>query len=127
MPFTSLHTNIDHLTKLITVGIDPRETGGVNEIGKIIKENGKDYIEFYGTSSEEANFKHFGGLSDYRSSEGKKVKIPYRGELKNTILDILGGIRSSCTYVGAPTLKQLSKCTTFIRVNNQYNDTFGRV
>ena len=95
--------------------------------GRIIKENGKDYIEFYGTSSEEANFKHFGGLSDYRSSEGKKVKIPYRGELKNTILDILGGIRSSCTYVGAPSLKQLSKCSTFIRVNNQYNDTFGRV
>ena len=95
--------------------------------GKIIKENGEDYIEFYGTSSEEANHKHFGGLSDYRSSEGKKVKIPYRGELKNTIRDILGGIRSSCTYVGAPSLKQLSKCTTFIRVNNQYNDTFDRV
>ena len=95
--------------------------------GKIIKENGKDYIEFYGTSSEEANFKHFGGLSDYRSSEGKKVKIPYRGELKNTILDILGGIRSSCTYVGAPTLKQLSKCTTFVRVQRQFNDTFEKL
>jgi GMP reductase len=95
--------------------------------GKVIKENGKDYIEFYGTSSEEANYKHFGGLSDYRSSEGKKVKIPYRGEVEKTIRDILGGVRSSCTYVGAPSLKQLSKCTTFIRVNNQYNDTFGRV
>ena len=95
--------------------------------GKIIKENGKDFIEFYGSSSKEANYKHYGGLSDYRSSEGKKVKIPYRGELKTTIQDILGGIRSSCTYVGAPTLKQLSKCTTFIRVNNQYNDTFGRI
>ena len=95
--------------------------------GKIIKENGEDYIEFYGTSSEEANYKHYGGLSDYRSSEGKKVKIPYRGELKNTIQDMLGGIRSSCTYVGAPSLKQLSKCTTFIRVNKQYNDTFGKI
>ena len=93
--------------------------------GKIIKENGKNYIEFYGSSSEEANYKHYGGLSNYRSSEGKKVKIPYRGELQDTIQDILGGIRSSCTYVGAQSLKQLSKCTTFIRVNNQYNDTFG--
>ncbi len=93
--------------------------------GKIIKKNGEDYIEFYGSSSEEANYKYYGGLSNYRSSEGKKVKIPYRGELKNTIQDILGGIRSSCTYVGAQSLKQLSKCTTFIRVNNQYNDTFG--
>ena len=95
--------------------------------GKIISENEKDYIEFYGSSSEEANEKHYGGLADYRTSEGKKVKIPFRGQLKETIRDILGGVRSSCTYVGAPSLKQLSKCTTFIRVSNQYNDTFGRV
>jgi len=86
-----------------------------------------DYIEFYGSSSEEANEKHYGGLANYRSSEGKKVKIPFRGGLDNTIRDILGGVRSSCTYVGALTLKQLSKCTTFIRVSNQYNDTFGKM
>ena len=95
--------------------------------GKIIKDNGVDYIEFYGSSSEEANEKHYGGLTNYRSSEGKKVRIPFRGELDNTIRDILGGVRSSCTYVGALTLKQLSKCTTFVRVNNQYNDTFGKI
>ena len=92
--------------------------------GKIIEKNNQKFIEFYGSSSEEANIKHYGGLNDYRSSEGKKVEILYRGELKNTIQDILGGVRSSCTYVGAPTLKQLSKCTTFIRVAKQYNDTF---
>ncbi len=95
--------------------------------GKIIKQNGIDYIEFYGSSSEEANEKHYGGLANYRSSEGKKVKISFRGDLDNTIRDILGGVRSSCTYVGALTLKQLSKCTTFIRVSNQYNDTFGKM
>ena len=94
--------------------------------GEVISENGKDFIEFYGSSSEEANEKHYGGLSDYRSSEGKKVRITYRGEIEKTIKDILGGVRSSCTYVGAPSLKQLSKCTTFVRVNNQYNDTFGK-
>ena len=94
--------------------------------GKIILDQGKKFIEFYGSSSEEANEKHYGGLADYRSSEGKKVKIEYRSSLDKTIKDILGGIRSSCTYVGAPTLKQLSKCTTFVRVNNQYNDTFGK-
>jgi len=95
--------------------------------GSIIEELGKKFIEFYGSSSEEANEKHYGGLADYRSSEGKKVKISYRSSLDKTVKDILGGIRSSCTYVGAPTLKQLSKCTTFIRVNNQYNDTFGKI
>ena len=99
------------------------EEGG----GKILRENGKEFIEFYGSSSEEANDKHYGGLASYRSSEGKKVKIAFRKNLDETIRDILGGIRSSCTYVGAPTLKQLSKCTTFVRVNNQYNDTFGKI
>ena len=92
--------------------------------GKIIKTNGSKYIEFYGSSSETANKKHYGGLSNYRSSEGRSVKIKYRGKIKDTILNILGGIRSSCTYVGAPSLKQLSKCTTFVRVSNQFNDTF---
>ncbi len=95
--------------------------------GEIIEKNGKKFIEFYGSSSEEANDKHYGGLASYRSSEGKKVVIPLKNSLDKTIRDILGGIRSSCTYVGAPSLKQLSKCTTFVRVNNQYNDTFGKI
>ena len=95
--------------------------------GKVISKNGQNFIEFYGSSSEEANTKHYGGLADYRSSEGKKVSIPLRESLETTVKDILGGVRSSCTYVGAPTLKQLSKCTTFVRVNNQYNDTFGKI
>ena len=94
--------------------------------GKIVKSNGEKYIEFYGSSSDVANKKHYGGLSDYRSSEGKTVRIKYRGKVKDTILNILGGVRSSCTYVGAPSLKQLSKCTTFVRVARQFNDTFGR-
>jgi GMP reductase len=92
--------------------------------GKLIKDKGEKYIEFYGSSSLVANKKHYGGLSDYRSSEGRTVRVKYRGKIKDTILDILGGIRSSCTYVGAPSLKQLSKCTTFVRVTNQFNKTF---
>ena len=92
--------------------------------GKLIKSNGKKYIEFYGSSSDLANKKHYGGLSDYRSSEGRTVRIKYRGKIRDTILNMLGGVRSSCTYVGAPSLKQLSKCTTFVRVSNQYNKTF---
>ena len=95
--------------------------------GDIIEKNGSKFIEFYGSSSEEANEKHYGGLANYRSSEGKKVKIKMKNSLDSTIRDILGGVRSSCTYVGASSLKQLSKCTTFVRVNNQYNDTFGKV
>jgi len=94
--------------------------------GKIVKANGSKYIEFYGSSSDTANNKHYGGLADYRSSEGRTVRVKYRGKIQDTILNILGGLRSSCTYVGAPSLKQLSKCTTFVRVSNQFNDTFAK-
>lgn len=83
-----------------------------------------DRVRFYGMSSDTAMNKHHGGVAEYRSSEGRTVDIPYRGPVKNTVLDLLGGLRSACTYVGAPSLKQLSKCTTFIRVNRQINDVF---
>ena len=86
----------------------------------------EQFVEFYGMSSDTAMNKHHGGVADYRSSEGRTVTVPYRGPVKNTALDILGGLRSTCTYVGAPSLKQLSKCTTFIRVNRQINDVFLR-
>ena len=81
-------------------------------------------VTFYGMSSDTAMNKHHGGVAEYRSSEGRTVNIKYKGPVRDTVLDILGGLRSSCTYVGAPTLKQLSKCTTFIRVSRQINDVF---
>ena len=84
----------------------------------------KEFVEFYGMSSDTAMDKHHGGVANYRSSEGRTVEVPYRGPVSNTVLDLLGGLRSACTYVGAPSLKQLSKCTTFIRVNRQINDIF---
>ena len=84
----------------------------------------KKFVEFYGMSSETAMNKHHGGVANYRSSEGRTVRIPYKGPVAATVQDILGGLRSTCTYVGAPSLKQLSKCTTFIKVNSQFNDVF---
>jgi GMP reductase len=81
-------------------------------------------VQFYGMSSDTAMNKHSGGVADYRSSEGRTVEIPYKGPVQKTIKDILGGLRSTCTYVGAPTLKQLSKCTTFVRCTQQFNGVF---
>lgn len=83
-----------------------------------------DYVKFYGMSSNTAMEKHHGGIAEYRSSEGRTVEIPYKGPVENTVKDILGGLRSTCTYVGADSLKNLSKCTTFIRVNKQFNNVF---
>ena len=84
----------------------------------------KEFVQFYGMSSKSANEKHFGGLKDYRSSEGRTVLVPYRGAIMNTVQDILGGIRSTCTYAGAKTLKQLSKCTTFVRCTQTHNSVY---
>ena len=81
--------------------------------------NGK--VTFYGMSSKAANDKHFGGLKEYRSSEGREVSINYKGDINTTMQNILGGLRSACTYAGAQKLKQLSKCTTFIRCNDTHN------
>lgn len=91
----------------------------------IVEEGGVQYVTFYGMSSDTAMNKHVGGVAEYRASEGKTVRIPYRGELAPTVQDILGGIRSACTYVGARTLKELSKRTTFVRVTQQINNVFG--
>ena len=85
----------------------------------------KRYVKFYGMSSDAANTKHFGGLKDYRSSEGREVLVPYRGAVSTTIQDLLGGIRSTCTYAGANSLKQLSKCTTFVRCTQQFNAVYA--
>jgi GMP reductase len=68
--------------------------------------------------------KYKGGVAEYRASEGKSVDVPYRGPVKETVLDILGGVRSACTYVGAERLKELSKRTTFVRVTQQLNEVF---
>ncbi len=101
-----------------------REVYDDGEIGNPIFEK-KKFIQFYGMSSDTAMNKHSGGVANYRSSEGRTVEIPYKGSVDSTVKDLLGGLRSTCTYVGAPTLKQLSKCATFIRCTQQFNPVFA--
>ena len=101
--------------------------------GEVIKKGSdwQDVIEerksvrFYGMSSRAANEKHFGGLKEYRSSEGREILVPYRGDVADTIRDLLGGIRSTCTYAGAKKLKWLSKCTSFVKTAEQFNKIFS--
>jgi GMP reductase len=99
----------------------------MNEI--LIKQYGNDIrhtVQFYGMSSDTAMTKHAGGVANYRASEGKTVEVEYRGPVSATVQQILGGIRSTCTYVGAYSLKELPKRTTFVRVSQQLNEVFGR-
>jgi GMP reductase len=102
-----------------------KPTGYYSDEGDVILK-GDRRVQFYGMSSDTAMNKHHGGVADYRSSEGRTVEIPYKGPVENTVRDILGGLRSTCTYTGAAELKHLSKCTTFIRVNKQFNDSLIR-
>lgn len=92
---------------------------------EMVDHEGNRKAPFYGMSSRTAMDKHAGGVANYRASEGKEVLLDYRGPVENTLLDILGGVRSACTYVGARKLKELSKRTTFIRVATQLNEVFG--
>ena len=94
--------------------------------GEIIEQDGKQMMKFYGMSSQSAMKKHSGGVAKYRAAEGKTVLLPYRGPVENTIQDILGGVRSTCTYVGAAELRELTKRTTFIRVQEQENNVYGK-
>lgn len=94
--------------------------------GELIEKNGKQYKQFYGMSSKTAMQKHVGGVAEYRASEGKTVTVPFKGKVENTLQDILGGLRSTCTYVGASRLKELTKRTTFIRVAEQENQVYTK-
>ncbi|KAJ8672682.1 hypothetical protein QAD02_003942 [Eretmocerus hayati] len=93
--------------------------------GETIEKGGKKFKLFYGMASNTAMKKHAGGVADYRSSEGKTVEVPYKGGVEATVLDILGGLRSSCTYVGASRLRELPKRATFIRCTQQLNNIYG--
>lgn len=92
--------------------------------GELVEKDGNKFKLFYGMSSETAMNKYAGGVAEYRASEGKTVSVKYRGAVNNTIQDLLGGVRSTCTYVGASSLKELTKRTTFIRVEEQHNQWF---
>ena len=92
--------------------------------GEIIEENGKQYKMFYGMSSDKAQEIHYGKMEKYRSSEGRVLKIPYKGSLDETVHDYLGGLRSTCTYINAENIKNIPKCTTFVKVTQQLNNFF---
>jgi GMP reductase len=77
--------------------------------------------EFYGMSSDRAREKHGRRKDGYRGNEGRHIDLPDRGPVKNTVEDILGGVRSACTYIGARRLKDMPKCASFVTTNNVIN------
>ena len=90
--------------------------------GKII--DGK--IQFYGMSSDAAMATHGTRKDGYRGAEGKVVELPHKGAVEKTVIEILGGLRSTCTYIGAKRIKDMPKCTTFVRCTQQVNQVFNQ-
>ncbi|QCI27145.1 GMP reductase [Buchnera aphidicola] len=123
-------TNSGDIAKAFGAAADFVMLGGIfaghNECeGNIIEENDKKFMIFYGMSSKNAMKLHMGKVEVYRTDEGKSVKLLLKGSVNKTVLDILGGLRSSCTYVGAKKIQELTKRTTFIRVLEQENKIFN--
>jgi len=123
-------TNPGDVAKAFGAGADFVMLGGLfaghdQSGGEVIEKNGKKYKLFYGMSSDTAMKKHHGSVAEYRASEGKTITIPYRGDVSETVQDILGGVRSACTYTGSAKLKELSKRATFVRVTQQTNDMYS--
>lgn len=118
------------VVKAFAVGADFVMLGGMFSgtdecSGDWVEKNGEKYLKFYGMSSKDAQLKYNGGLASHRASEGKTVYVKYKGPASDVVQEILGGLRSACTYVGANRLKDLPKCAKFIKVNRTHNKTFG--
>ena len=94
-------------------------------LGGMLAGHDETGTEFFGMSSNHAQEKHNGGLKEYRASEGRKVEVEPKGPIKDTIKEILGGLRSACTYIGARELRHAPKCATFVRTTHQYNTMYG--
>ena len=80
--------------------------------------------EFYGMSSDRAREIHGKRKDGYRGNEGRAIILPDRGPVKETVEDMLGGVRSSCTYIGARRLKDIPKCASFVRCVQPLNTVF---
>lgn len=121
------------VAKAIAAGADMVMLGGMlagteqGGNGQIIEDvQGNKFVQFYGMSSATAQKKHNGGLQDYRASEGRTTIVPYKGDMNKVIMDILGGLRSTCAYVGADDIDMLSSRARFIRVNSVINKSMEK-
>ena len=122
--------NPGDICKAYAAGADFVMVGGLlaghaDTTENVVESNGQKFAEFYGMSSKEANNKYSGGMKHYKAAEGKKVLIPLKDEsITDTIEDILGGVRSCCSYLGAFNPSQIYERSNLIKVEQQVNDKF---
>ena len=114
------------VAKAFGAGSDFVMLGGMlagHEESEVDVSDGK--MEFYGMSSDRAMEIHGARKDGYRGAEGKDIRIPYKGTVEETLTEIIGGVRSACTYIGATKIKDMPKCATFVQVLQQDNQVFN--
>ena len=99
------------------------QTQELKEDGEPIIKKSK-FVQFYGMSSHVANEKHFDGMQPWKTSEGREVLLPYKASLTETVQDLLGGLRSTCTYLGAKNISELPSKSRFVRCHDTHNRVF---
>ncbi len=118
------------VSKAFGAGADYVMLGGIfagheESGGELVTDSdGNMYKDFYGMSSRKAQETYYGDLAEHRAPEGKKVRLKFKGNIDTTVQSILGGMRSACSYVGAKSIKDLPKSTTFIRVTQTTNEIY---
>lgn len=95
--------------------------------GQWVEENGKRFLISYGMSSSTAMKKHGSELKHYRASEGRTVKVQHKGPVSSIVQQILGGIRSACSYTNSHNLIEFPNNVDFIQVNSTHNNMFESI
>lgn len=76
------------------------------------------FKSFRGMASKEANEDQFGTMADWKTAEGVSTMVPCKGPVENVIKDIMGGLRSCMTYLGAGTIGEMRSRAEFIEITS---------
>ena len=88
--------------------------GHLESPGKLVEVDGKQYKEYYGSASEYQKGEH-------KNVEGKKILLPVKGHLKDTLVEMQEDLQSSISYAGGRDLHALTRVDYVIVKNSIWN------
>jgi IMP dehydrogenase len=91
--------------------------------GPVIRKEGKNGEElkvktYRGMASREVQQELYGGIAEWKTSEGVSIEVPYREDEDKVITNIIGGLRSGLTYGGAATIAELQRKLDYIEITS---------
>ena len=85
--------------------------------GHLITIDGKRYKQYWGSASEVQK-------GAYRNVEGKQILVPFRGSIKDTLLEMQEDLQSSISYAGGRDLKSITKVDYVVVKNSILNGDY---